>query len=286
MSEVNPEGEATEVEEPTGVVDGPTQAQRTQGAEHPRDGFAWSAEPDTDPERGGWSAVALKLLAPAVAVMLGAAAATAAFLFTGHRRNPSSRPPNTSNPSPVSPRAPAQPTSQPPPVVSAPPLDGTYRLDFDRSRRTHNGTPDPGPASNSALWMGFRSACTLTGCVATSALLDAKNLQAAAALDFYMVLHWVDGRWEGDHTSPTECSPVGDSSVSANQTEFETYSLEPQPDGTYSGTLTYTVQTNECGQQGSVRELPLTAVRTGPVPPGVVADPPTMSTLPQPPAHR
>jgi serine/threonine-protein kinase len=60
---------------------------------------------------------------------------------------------------------------------------------------------------------------------------------------------------------------------STTKTEISTESLEPQPDGTYRGTETWTIQTNECRMQGNVYVLPLVAWRTGPAPPGVVADP-------------
>jgi serine/threonine-protein kinase len=48
----------------------------------------------------------------------------------------------------------------------------------------------------------------------------------------------------------------------------------PQPDGSLRGLETFTITTNECGQQGTVDEYPYLAKRVGPVPAGVVvADP-------------
>jgi hypothetical protein len=191
---------------------------------------------------------------------------------TEHRRGPRLGPrrqPARARPRPTPPRDLAGLARRPPPELNS-------------------SQPDPPAQSQLSTTLAIRSGKhtdhTKQGVHQTR---DAsKNLQAADTLDFYLVLHWVDGRWEGEHTGPTECSPVGNSSVSSNETELDVFSLDPQPDGTYSGTLTYTIQTNECYQQGSVRELPLTAVRTGPAPPGIVADPPTMSALPQPTAHR
>ncbi|GFG75896.1 hypothetical protein [Mycobacterium botniense] len=283
MPELNPEQEAAEVEEPTWLADGPTQAGPTEAAELPPVGFAWSAEPEMEPERSGWSAVALKLLAPALAVMLGAAGATVALLFTGHHGNLPAGPFNTPGPSAAAPPAASPPTSESPPVVAVPPLDGTYRLDFDGSKLTYNGEPDPIP--NDSIWMAFRSACTAAGCVATGTKLDPKNLQAASSSDYYLLLHWIDGRWEGEHTGPSECSTGIDMSALKQQTEFDTISLVPQSDGTYLGTYSWTIQDNECGQQGSVRNEPFVAWRTGPAPPGVVADPPTQPSLPQTPTY-
>lgn len=79
-----------------------------------------------------------------------------------------------------------------------------------------------------------------------------------------------------------DCFKPVDTPGEAYETEIETLSLEPQPDGTYRGTTTRTIQANECGTQGNVHVVPFVVWRTGPVPPGVVADPPTMSALPQP----
>ncbi|MGO9182161.1 hypothetical protein [Mycobacterium sp.] len=188
-------------------------------------------------------------------------------------------------PSAAAPPAPAPSTSQPPSVVAAPPLDGTYRLDHDYSKETINGQLLAHPPDNTSDdWMGFRSSCTSAGCVATGTALDSKNLQAPMTPAINYVLHWINGRWQSDdRTYRSVCYIVGeDSGASYHETGIMTLSLQPQPDGTYHGTTAWTIQTNECGDQGIVHVVPIVLWRTGPVPPGVVVDPPTMSALQQP----
>ena len=185
------------------------------------------------------------------------------------------------SPAPV----PAPPTSQPvvapstsQPVVAAPPLDGTYRLDFDYSKETKNGQPS-GHEGGFTNWLGFRSACTPTGCAATATQLDRKNLQAPDTEVYEgqganYVLHWINGRWQSDNqTHQLSCSSSG---VKRYEPSTETLSLEPQPDGTYRGTNTWELsEPGECGGQRATLAVPFVASRTGPPPVGVVADPPT-----------
>jgi serine/threonine-protein kinase len=218
-----------------------------------------------------------------IAVALIGVVTTVAMLFTGPRENPPAGPPNTVGPSAAAPPLPIPPTSQPPPVVAAPPPDGTYRLDLDYSTATINGQPLTHRPDNDSMWFGFRSACTSAGCVATGALLDSKNLQAPILPAINYVLHWINGRWQSDdRTYQSSCYIVGDySGVERHHTEIGTMSFEPQTDGTYRGTDRWTIQTTECGDQGDVHVVPFVAWRTGPTPPGVVADPPTQSVLPQ-----
>jgi serine/threonine protein kinase, bacterial len=181
-----------------------------------------------------------------------------------------------------------------------PPLDGAYQLDFDNSKETINGQPVAHPDGNVSWWMWFRSACTSAGCAATGMLfavgrprpgdpplvLDPGSLllQRRNATDY--VLHWINGRWQSDDQTRTYEGICAKPTLSPgagrdHETSIATLSLEPQPDGTYRGTDRSTIQTNECGNQGNVDVVPFAARRTGPVPPGVVADPPTQSSLPQ-----
>jgi serine/threonine-protein kinase len=219
-----------------------------------------------------------------IAVALIGAVTTVAVVLTGRVGNPPAGPSNTAGPSAAAPPVAAPQTSQPPPVVAAPPLHGTYRLDIDYSKGTMNGQPSPSsfPNHNTSLWFGFRSACTSAGCVATGTLLDNNNLQAPSADAVNYVMDWNNGQWQGrDRTYQTRCYIAGDSSSAEHyQTTTQTMSFEPQPNGTYSGTDRLTTQTNECGE-GHVAAIPFVAWRTGPQPPGVVADPPTQSAQPQ-----
>ena len=161
-------------------------------------------------------------------------------------------------------------TSYQPVMMKAPPLDGTYRMDFDGSSYTVNGRPSP-ISNQDPAWRGFRSACSETACVATSAGLDTHNLSAPNTAPS-LTLRWTEEGWRGGNTAPTSCpGPDGD-----DHEQLSTFwSLRPAPNGGYSGILTNTVMSDECWNQGDVYEQFFTLSRTGAVPPGVVADPPT-----------
>ena len=247
------------------VGEGATQAGAPHGAPMPADDHVdVRRRPRISPRTAVLALVAVALIGTII---------TVALLFTGLGENPPAGPPNTV----AAPPTPSPSTSQAPPVVVAPPLDGTYRIDFDYSKGTINGQPVTHPRENISLWFGFRSACTSAGCAATGTLLDSKNLQTSSTDAINYVLHWVNGWWESDdRTYQTRCYIVGDDSGAEHyQTTVQTLSFEPQPNGTYRGTDMLTTKTNECGEQGQLTVFPFVASRTGPAPPGVVADPPT-----------
>jgi hypothetical protein len=168
-------------------------------------------------------------------------------------------------------------TSSPSQAVGGPVLDGTYSLDYEYEKTTLNGAPSPFP--NKTFWWAFRSLCTSAGCVATAAQLDNTNHQMAAGT--VRVLHFAENKWQYA-TEPLEiaCS-------SANQTmtatESDSWSLEPQPDGTLKGVETISIQTNECGNQGTIR-APFVGTRIGDVPPSVIVADPALFEAPPAPA--
>lgn len=160
-------------------------------------------------------------------------------------------------------------------VQAAPPLDGTYRIDLEYSKETLNGGRAPGDLSNSSEWNAFRSACSPTGCSATGTVLDSQNLQAAILPAVNYVLHWTNGRWQADdRTDQIVCYTKGDYQ-DRHHTSVSTIMFVPQPGGSFSGTYEWTIRTNECGDSGETRIVPITATRTGPPPVGLVPDPPT-----------
>lgn len=71
-----------------------------------------------------------------------------------------------------------------------------------------------------------------------------------------------------------------------NQTETQTISLTPQPDGTLHGTSALTILSNECGLAAFVLLVPVVAYRIGEAPGGVAvanpADIPVSSAPPGP----
>jgi serine/threonine protein kinase, bacterial len=171
--------------------------------------------------------------------------------------------------------------SKPPPPAAV--LDGTYRLDFDQAKLTNNGAPGAGPLFTE--WWAFRSSCTSTGCVATGTQLDDKNHQVAATPSHTADLHFRDGHWQRTpFQSPIQSQRClgADGKISAGEdTASNTWSVEPQLDGTLRGIFSGTGLTNKCGNEGAVMQMPLVLTRTGDVPPSVtVADPATVTATP------
>jgi serine/threonine protein kinase, bacterial len=162
-------------------------------------------------------------------------------------------------------------------------LDGTYRLDFDFSKQTANGAPDPQPNTGNTDWWAFRSSCRSAGCVATATQLDTNNHQVARTPTDTGMLHFANGHWQDSgsvqHRVPqARCLGANGNVVAGADTQLVAWSLAPQPNGTLEGAVTTTTLTNECGHQGSVLQAPFVATRTGDVPPGVIlADPTTVT---------
>lgn len=163
------------------------------------------------------------------------------------------------------------------PMTAVPTLDGTYRLDYDRDKRTSNGVPVR-HTGIPASWWAFRSSCTTAGCAATGAQLDdgGHQLPGTSGAGQPDVLHFVDGYWQAvPKQERVQCRPPGATAVST-QTEVVVLSLAAQPDGALRGMQTETVRSNECDAQGAVLRIPVVATRVGDVPPTVsVADPAT-----------
>jgi len=159
-------------------------------------------------------------------------------------------------------------------ALAAPPLNGSYRLDYDRSKQTSNGVIRNN--GGDTTWWAFSSACTASGCAATGTKLDEANHQMAKTTGSANtgVLHFVDGHWQSEPRQlQAQCQKARGAPM-VNQSETVVWSLTPEPDGTLRGVQSQTVQSNECGSQGATLRVPVVASRTGDVPPGVtVADP-------------
>jgi hypothetical protein len=150
------------------------------------------------------------------------------------------------------------PTPSPPaPAVAGPVLDGTYRMDID---------PGDDPTTS---WWGFRSVCTAAGCVAAGSRLADINHHEATG-DSH-VFHFADGHWQDTPYLKTGAACPHQNATFAGT---QSWSLEPQADGTLRGTSSITVLTNGCGNGGAVFQSPMVATRTGDLAPTVtVADP-------------
>ena len=158
-------------------------------------------------------------------------------------------------------------------------LDGAYRIDVNREQQSYNGSPDPQPP-NVITWWAFRTACSPVSCVATGAMLDETgHLQLSEAGGAKaVVLDFRNGGWQSrPDTMLFAC--VGPDNAPAEQTTTQTLSLQ-KDHAAFHGTMTVTVETNECGQQGATIEIPSVATRVAEVPPGVEVPTPPSSTPP------
>jgi serine/threonine protein kinase, bacterial len=173
---------------------------------------------------------------------------------------------------------PALTASAPAAATPARVLNGTYRLDYDRSKRTTNGTPLRHTGAASSFW-AFRSACTSNGCAATGVELDDATHQVAGTTDGGQsdVLHFAAGYWQGTPAQERVGCTQQNGPVRATQAETVAWSLAPQPDGTLRGVETETVTSNECGAQGAVVRVPVVATRTGNAPPKLALPDPAQS---------
>jgi serine/threonine protein kinase, bacterial len=183
------------------------------------------------------------------------------------------------NPGTVTTTVAAAPTTK---TTSAPPLvvlDGSYRLDLNRVQQTYNETPDPQPP-NVSTWWAFRSSCTPVGCLASGVLLDDANHQTrnAAAGGLFVVLDLRSDAWQSRPES-VQFPCRAKNGAAALETTTQVISLRPQSRSSLQGTMTVTVQTNECDQMGGHIVIPAVAVRVGDAPPGVdIPSPPPMTT--------
>ncbi|WP_077739138.1 serine/threonine-protein kinase [Mycolicibacterium boenickei] len=170
------------------------------------------------------------------------------------------------------------------PPPAAPVFDGLYRLDYDNPRATLNGNPWPAAGNQIAsYWWAFRSACTPSGCVATSTRMDGTNHAVAYTEGGGMtaVFRLVDNSWLGEPgrgTLPCEAPNAGQQAMDT------ALALTPQPDGVLAGAQTTTIQSNECGLQGAVITVPVLATRLDEVPPGSPIADPVAVAAPLPPA--
>ncbi len=158
-------------------------------------------------------------------------------------------------------------------------LDGSYRVDVNREEQTYDSTPDPQPP-NVNTWWAFRTSCTPTACVATGIMLDDKDHLSPAGGDKPLVLDFRDGAWQS-RPDKVLFACLGPNGTPAKQSTTQSIRLE-QSHGALRGTMTVTVNSNECGQQGATIEIPAVAAHVGEVPPGVEVPPPPPAAPPEP----
>jgi serine/threonine protein kinase, bacterial len=174
--------------------------------------------------------------------------------------------------------APAAPPAAPVAATPAKTLDGTYRFDFDRSKRTSNGMSirHDGGTTN---WFAFHSACTANGCAANGTRLDDATHQVADTSNGGQTetLRFIAGYWQGAPQQERIGCHQPNQPVQTTEQETVGLSLAPQADGTLRGVRTETVGSNECGAQGAVLRVPVVATRVGDVPPNVALTDPVQA---------
>lgn len=203
-----------------------------------------------------------------VCAVLIAVAATWSILYSVQPDAPPTSPALASKPS--------VPAASAAPTPGGPVLNGTYRLDYDQTKRTTNGI-SVRHAGAATSWWAFRSACTTNGCAATGTQLDDATHLVAKTTDGGQTdtLHFVGGYWQGTPAQQRVGCTQPNGQVRATQQETIAWSLAPQANGTLRGTLTETVLSNECGAQGAVVRVPVVATRTGDAPTTVALSDPT-----------
>jgi serine/threonine protein kinase, bacterial len=170
----------------------------------------------------------------------------------------------------------------PPSTPSGPPtpLDGTYRIEVQRSKQTFNYTPDPQPPDVNTWW-AFRSSCTPSYCSAAAIQLDDNDhTQPKSTGGRPIVMQFTDGQWQSQQDT-VQFPCIGPNGSAKTQTTTQVLMLRPEPQGDLVGEMDVTVQSNECGQKSAVVRVPAVATRNGDTPPGVyVPDPVTIGGAP------
>ncbi|MGO9928989.1 MAG: serine/threonine-protein kinase [Mycobacterium sp.] len=168
------------------------------------------------------------------------------------------------------------------PVAAPVPLDGTYRLEVERTKETFNYIADPQPPDVDTWW-AFRSSCTPAACVAAAVQLDDNDQQQAASpARRGLIMQFSDGEWQSK-PEDAQVACVGPNGITQTQATTLVLSLRPQPQGDLSGEEAVTVQSNECGQRSAVMRIPAVLSRSGDAPPAVaVPDPATVPDAPTP----
>jgi serine/threonine-protein kinase len=160
-------------------------------------------------------------------------------------------------------------------AIPGPQLDGTYRIATKFSQGTLEGAPLPG-GTDTSRWYAFRSACTPAGCTAAATQLENHDHTEAKQNGATATLRFADGRWQ-------TMTPIAGTVACAADPELKlkvatSWSFAPQPDGTLTGTKAYTELkggSGACTGSGKTAKYPITLVREGDAPGGVVvADPP------------
>lgn len=169
----------------------------------------------------------------------------------------------------------ATPTAPAPPPA---PLDGSYRIEAERTKQTYNDVADPQPP-DVRTWWAFRSSCKPEGCSAAAMQLDDDDhMQGMSPGGGSLFMKFTDGEWQ---SAPVDLDfpCVGPDGSQSTQGTTMVLALRPQPNGEFVGEEVVTVRTDECGQRSAVIRVPAVASRTGEVPPAVAVPEPGSGPL-------
>lgn len=159
-------------------------------------------------------------------------------------------------------------------------LDGTYRIEIQRSRQTFDSILSPQPPDVNTWW-AIRTSCRPAGCLAAATMLNEDDHARAAQNVRPLVLEFGDGQWRSrPETVQFPC--VHTNGTSSNESTTQVLSLRPQSSGDLIGEMVVTVHSDECGQEGKVIRIPAIASRDGEVPTSVIVpDPDTIPSVPK-----
>lgn len=136
--------------------------------------------------------------------------------------------------------------------VLPPPLNGSYNVFVDFSKQTFNGVPTP--MESRTFPVEFTTHCDSSGCVVRmdNSGDSTRNPAAPAAFEY----RWNNGRWETQGPYPYLCQRMNpDSAVKSVRKDY----LTPNPDGSFYGERTLTVEGAGCpGEGAGVHWLPIT----------------------------
>jgi serine/threonine protein kinase, bacterial len=156
-----------------------------------------------------------------------------------------------------------------------PRLDGRYRIDTKYSQGTYEGSPIPG-GTDVSRWYAFRSTCTAARCTAAATQLDNGDHTEAMPNGSSATLRFTNGRWQT--TTPINGTVKCQANPDVRLKTATSLSFRPLPDGTLTGSKFYTELNGgagACTGTGRTAKYPITLVRDGAVPTGVmIANPP------------
>lgn len=176
----------------------------------------------------------------------------------------SSTPPSAS----ASPQAPSTTA----PAGGPAPLDGTYRIEIQRSKQTFDFILSP-QYPDITTWWAIRTSCRPAGCLAAATMLEEDNHAQAVPNIRPIVFEYRDGQWRS-RPEKVQFACVHVNGTESTESTTQVLSLRPQPLGELVGEMVVTVHTDECGQGGKVVRIPAVVTRSADVPPAVVVPDP------------